>query len=47
MATIPIPQMAVNNSRAEGSNMPAIGILALATISQERKESAPRIAPMT
>src|SRR5260370_24940474 len=47
MDTIPIPQTAVNNNRAEGSNIPAIGILALATISQERKESAPSTAPMT
>jgi hypothetical protein len=36
----------VNNNRAEGSSMPAIGILALATISHESKESAPSIAPM-
>jgi hypothetical protein len=47
MATIPIPQMAVNNNRAEGSSIPAIGMLALATISQERKDSDPSIAPMT
>ena len=46
MATIPIPQMAENNIRAEGSSMPAIGILALATISQEKRESIPRVAPM-
>jgi len=47
MATIPIPQMAVNNNRAEGSSIPAIGIFALATISQERKDNAPSTAPMT
>ena len=47
IATIPTPQMAVNNNRAETSSMPAIGMLALATTSQEMRDRAPSVAPRT
>ncbi len=47
IATIPTPQIAVNNNRAETSSMPAMGMLALATTNQERMDRAPSVAPRT
>src|SRR5207249_7909038 len=47
MATIPTPQMAVNNNRAEKSTVPAMGMLDRATKSQEKTVSAYPMQPLS
>ena len=47
IATIPTPQIAVNNNKADGSSVAAMGMLAFATTSQERTDRAPSVAPRT